>query len=95
MKDKYKAKKTRDTAKKNDKKKEAEKGWTLFSDFHDITHIVIKESTVTIYRQDNMRMVQRLISPSIFGERYGFLLRSCYAPLGRLCVCGPTLDCIT
>lgn len=57
MKDKYKSKKTRDSTKKSDKKKEVDEGWKLFSDFHEITHIVIKESTVTIYKQDNRRMV--------------------------------------
>lgn len=61
VKDKYKSKKTKDNAKRNEKKKEAGEGWTLFSDFHEITHIVIKESVVTVYRQDNRRMVQRFI----------------------------------
>ncbi|KAL2089705.1 hypothetical protein ACEWY4_014393 [Coilia grayii] len=60
VKDKYKSKKTKDSAKKNDKKKESGEGWALFSDFHDITHIVIKESVVTIYRQDNRRMELQL-----------------------------------
>uniref|UniRef100_A0A672MX65 Tyrosine-protein kinase n=1 Tax=Sinocyclocheilus grahami TaxID=75366 RepID=A0A672MX65_SINGR len=39
---------------KNDKKKDS--GWTPFSDFFEITHIVIKESCATIYRQDNKTM---------------------------------------
>ncbi|XP_046708701.1 tyrosine-protein kinase JAK1-like isoform X2 [Silurus meridionalis] len=30
--------------------------WTTFSDFHEITYIVIKEAGVTVYRQDNRRM---------------------------------------
>ncbi|XP_053351570.1 tyrosine-protein kinase JAK1-like [Clarias gariepinus] len=30
--------------------------WTMFSDFHEITHIVIKEAAVTVYRQDDGRM---------------------------------------
>ncbi|KAK3567775.1 hypothetical protein QTP86_026462 [Hemibagrus guttatus] len=30
--------------------------WTTFSDFHEITHIVTKETAVTVYRQDNRRM---------------------------------------
>lgn len=38
------------------KKKEADKGWDVFCDFHEITHTVVKEATVTIYRQDNKRM---------------------------------------
>ncbi|XP_017327064.1 tyrosine-protein kinase JAK1 [Ictalurus punctatus] len=33
--------------------------WTTFSDFHEITHIVIKEAAVTVYRQDNRRMEVR------------------------------------
>ncbi|KAI4881330.1 hypothetical protein NFI96_029944 [Prochilodus magdalenae] len=35
-------------------------GWTIFSDFHEITHIVIRDSTVTVYKQDNNRMVLQL-----------------------------------
>ncbi|XP_076829600.1 tyrosine-protein kinase JAK1-like [Brachyhypopomus gauderio] len=38
--------------------------WTLFSDFHEITHIVIKESLVTVYRQDNKRMELQLADHS-------------------------------
>uniref|UniRef100_A0A8C1UHS3 Tyrosine-protein kinase n=1 Tax=Cyprinus carpio TaxID=7962 RepID=A0A8C1UHS3_CYPCA len=43
-----------DNKQKNDKKKDS--GWTIFSDFFEITHIVIKESCATIYRQDNKTM---------------------------------------
>uniref|UniRef100_A0A672LI24 Tyrosine-protein kinase JAK1 n=1 Tax=Sinocyclocheilus grahami TaxID=75366 RepID=A0A672LI24_SINGR len=43
-----------DNKQKNDKRKDS--AWTLFSDFYEITHIVIKESCVTIYRQDNKTM---------------------------------------
>lgn len=37
-------------------------GWTTFSDFHEITHIVIKEAAVTVYIQDNRRMVREFRS---------------------------------
>ncbi|KAG8003189.1 Tyrosine-protein kinase JAK1 [Nibea albiflora] len=54
---KSKSKKNKQDGKqKNDRKKEANEGWVVFCDFHEITHTVIKEATVTIYRQDNKRM---------------------------------------
>ncbi|XP_072544513.1 tyrosine-protein kinase JAK1-like [Salminus brasiliensis] len=31
-------------------------GWTTFSNFHEITHIVIRDSAVTVYKQDDKRM---------------------------------------
>uniref|UniRef100_A0A4W6DA55 Tyrosine-protein kinase n=1 Tax=Lates calcarifer TaxID=8187 RepID=A0A4W6DA55_LATCA len=46
-----------DGKQKNDRKKEANEGWVVFCDFHEITHTVIKEAMVTIYRQDNKRMM--------------------------------------
>uniref|UniRef100_A0A674MBD1 Tyrosine-protein kinase n=1 Tax=Takifugu rubripes TaxID=31033 RepID=A0A674MBD1_TAKRU len=47
----------------SDKKKEENEGWAVFCDFHEITHAVIKEkTTVTIYRQDNMRMELQMAS---------------------------------
>ncbi|KAM3619310.1 uncharacterized protein V6R79_005999 [Siganus canaliculatus] len=56
-KDKGKSKKNKlDGKQKTEKKSEASDGWTPFCDFHEITHAVIKEATVTIYRQDNRRM---------------------------------------
>lgn len=58
-KEKSKSKKNKQDGKqKNDRKKEADEGWQVFCDFHEITHTVIKEATVTIYRQDNKRMVR-------------------------------------
>lgn len=58
MKEKNKSKKNKnDSKQKNDKMKDCNNGWMLFSDFYEITHIVIKESCVTIYRQDNKTMV--------------------------------------
>lgn len=43
---------------KNDRKKDPGDVWSTFCDFHEITFTVIKEATVTIYRQDNKRMVR-------------------------------------
>lgn len=58
-KDKVKSKKNKmDGRQKNEQKKEANEGWAVFCDFHEITHAVIKDATVTIYRQDNKRMVR-------------------------------------
>uniref|UniRef100_A0A669CBX6 Tyrosine-protein kinase JAK1 n=1 Tax=Oreochromis niloticus TaxID=8128 RepID=A0A669CBX6_ORENI len=36
--------------------KDANEGWVVFCDFHEITHTVIKEAMVTIYKQDNKKM---------------------------------------
>lgn len=33
--------------------------WVVFCDFHEITHTVIREAMVTIYRQDNKKMVRQ------------------------------------
>ena len=57
-KEKNKAKKKFDD--KYKKEKEKAESWVVFCDFHEITHIVIKDATVTIYRQDNKRMVRTL-----------------------------------
>uniref|UniRef100_A0A8C8DAH6 Tyrosine-protein kinase n=1 Tax=Oncorhynchus tshawytscha TaxID=74940 RepID=A0A8C8DAH6_ONCTS len=43
---------------KKDKKSDASDDWVTFCDFHEITHIVIKESSVTIFRQDNKKMLE-------------------------------------
>uniref|UniRef100_A0A8C5GRA0 Tyrosine-protein kinase n=1 Tax=Gouania willdenowi TaxID=441366 RepID=A0A8C5GRA0_GOUWI len=60
--EKNKSKKNKqDTKKKNDKK-ETNDGWVVFCDFYEITHTVIKEATVTIYRQDNKKMEMRMAS---------------------------------
>uniref|UniRef100_A0A8B9JG72 Tyrosine-protein kinase n=1 Tax=Astyanax mexicanus TaxID=7994 RepID=A0A8B9JG72_ASTMX len=57
VKDKSKSRKNKtDNKQKNDKIKDASNGWILFSDFYEITHIVTKESSVTIYKQDNKTM---------------------------------------
>uniref|UniRef100_A0A669F017 Tyrosine-protein kinase n=1 Tax=Oreochromis niloticus TaxID=8128 RepID=A0A669F017_ORENI len=56
-KEKGKSKKNKHDAKqKTDKKKDANEGWVVFCDFHEITHTVIKEAMVTIYKQDNKKM---------------------------------------
>lgn len=51
-----------DGKQKNDRKKEVDEGWLVFCDFHEITHTVIKDSTVTIKRQDNKRMELQMMS---------------------------------
>uniref|UniRef100_A0A8C2ZRY3 Tyrosine-protein kinase n=1 Tax=Cyclopterus lumpus TaxID=8103 RepID=A0A8C2ZRY3_CYCLU len=47
---------------KNDKKIAVNEGWVVFCDFHEITHTVIKEATVTISKQDNKRMELHMAS---------------------------------
>ncbi|MBN3302191.1 JAK1 kinase, partial [Amia calva] len=60
-KEKNKSRKNKPEGKKKSDTKEAlHDSWNLFSDFYDITHIVIKESMATIYRQDNKKMVLQL-----------------------------------
>ncbi|XP_032427600.1 tyrosine-protein kinase JAK1 [Xiphophorus hellerii] len=62
-KDKSKSKKSKqDEKQKNNRNKETGDGWVLFCDFHMITHTVIKETTVTIMRQDNKKMELQLLS---------------------------------
>ncbi|TDH08790.1 hypothetical protein EPR50_G00101500 [Perca flavescens] len=62
-KEKGKSKKNKlDGKQKNNKKTEANDSWVVFCDFHEITHTVIKEATVTIYRQDNKRMELHMAS---------------------------------
>uniref|UniRef100_A0A7N8X2T7 Tyrosine-protein kinase n=1 Tax=Mastacembelus armatus TaxID=205130 RepID=A0A7N8X2T7_9TELE len=55
-------KKKNDGKQKNDRKKEVDDGWMVFCDFHEITHTVVKEATVTIYKQDNKRMELQMTS---------------------------------
>ncbi|KAJ8270270.1 hypothetical protein GJAV_G00112360 [Gymnothorax javanicus] len=59
-KEKAKSKKNKVDGKRKNEKKDVTEGWMPFSDFHEITHIVIKESTVTIYKQDNKKMELQL-----------------------------------
>uniref|UniRef100_A0AAQ4S1Z7 Tyrosine-protein kinase n=1 Tax=Gasterosteus aculeatus aculeatus TaxID=481459 RepID=A0AAQ4S1Z7_GASAC len=47
---------------KNGKSMEANEDWVVFCDFHEITHTVIKETMVTVYRQDNKRMELHMAS---------------------------------
>ncbi|XP_076026264.1 tyrosine-protein kinase JAK1 [Genypterus blacodes] len=62
-KEKGKSKKNKQDGKqKNGRKKEADEGWVMFCDFHEITHTVIKETTVTIYRQDNKKLELNMAS---------------------------------
>ena len=59
LKEKTKSKKNKLEGKQQkDKKSDASDDWVTFCDFHEITHIVIKESSVTIFRQDNKKMVR-------------------------------------
>ncbi|KPP79083.1 tyrosine-protein kinase JAK1-like [Scleropages formosus] len=60
-KDKNKSKKNKVYGKnKNEKKKDS---WILFSDFHEIIHIAIRDSTVTINKQDK-KMEMQLAFPA-------------------------------
>lgn len=69
-KEKSKTKKNKvDGKQKSSQKKEENEGWDVFCDFHEITHAVIKEKTVTIYRQDNKRMELQMASE---GEALSF-----------------------
>uniref|UniRef100_A0A8C2ZRZ2 Tyrosine-protein kinase n=1 Tax=Cyclopterus lumpus TaxID=8103 RepID=A0A8C2ZRZ2_CYCLU len=62
-KEKGKSKKNKlDGKQKNDKKIAVNEGWVVFCDFHEITHTVIKEATVTISKQDNKRMELHMAS---------------------------------
>lgn len=62
-KEKGKAKKNKVEGKqKNDKKKETNESWVVFCDFHELTHTVIRETMVTISRQDNKRLECRMAS---------------------------------
>ncbi|XP_036409514.1 tyrosine-protein kinase JAK1-like isoform X1 [Megalops cyprinoides] len=63
-KDKSKAKKNKTDSKKKQENKDSRESWMPFSDFHEITHIVIRESTVTIYKQDNKMMELQLAFPA-------------------------------
>uniref|UniRef100_A0A8C7IE24 Tyrosine-protein kinase n=1 Tax=Oncorhynchus kisutch TaxID=8019 RepID=A0A8C7IE24_ONCKI len=56
LKEKTKSKKNKLEGKQNKDKKSDD--WVTFCDFHEITHIVIKESSVTIFRQDNKKMLE-------------------------------------
>lgn len=59
-KEKTKSKKNKQDGKQRaDRQKETTEGWVAFCDFHEITHTVIKDTTVTIYRQDNKKMVRQ------------------------------------
>lgn len=61
-KEKGKSKKNKQDGKQKDDKKKGDEGWEIFCDFSEITHTVIKESTVTIIRQDNKKMELRMVS---------------------------------
>jgi len=56
--EKEKKKKCDGKTKKDEEKHKIRDVWNNFSYFPEITHIVIKESTVSINKQDNKRMVR-------------------------------------
>nr|AMV91900.1 janus kinase 1 [Acanthogobius hasta] len=55
-KEKGKSKKNKQDGKRKPGEKSEDGGWEVFCDFFEITHTVIKESMVTIKRQDNRKM---------------------------------------
>uniref|UniRef100_A0A3Q1EEQ9 Tyrosine-protein kinase n=1 Tax=Acanthochromis polyacanthus TaxID=80966 RepID=A0A3Q1EEQ9_9TELE len=62
-KEKGKSKKNKQDGKlKNDRNKVARDGWVLLCDFHEITHVVVREATVTILTQDNKKMEMQMSS---------------------------------
>lgn len=58
--EKEKKKKSDGKSKKEEEKHKLREMWNNFSYFPEITHIVIKECTVSINKQDNKRMVRTL-----------------------------------
>lgn len=56
-KNKLKRKKLENKHKKDEEKNKIREEWNNFSYFPEITHIVIKESVVSINKQDNKKMV--------------------------------------
>lgn len=56
-KNKLKWKKLDGKHKKDEEKSKSQEEWNNFSYFPEITHIVIKESMVSINKQDNKKMV--------------------------------------
>lgn len=56
--EKEKKKKTDGKTRKDEEKLKIRDIWNNFSYFPEITHIVIRESTVSINKQDNKRMVR-------------------------------------
>ncbi|XP_051554303.1 tyrosine-protein kinase JAK1-like [Myxocyprinus asiaticus] len=61
-KERRKSKRGQKDSKKKSQAGEGEERWMTFSDFHEITHIVIKCSVVTVYKQDNKKMELHLSS---------------------------------
>lgn len=59
-KNKLKRKKLENKHKKDEEKNKIREEWISFSYFPEITHIVIKESVVSINKQDNKKMVSLL-----------------------------------
>lgn len=74
-KNKLKRKKLESKHKKDEEKNKIREEWNNFSYFPEITHIVIKESVVSINKQDNKKMV------GLLQKRLGLDL----GPRGSLC----------
>lgn len=70
--EKEKKKKSDGKTKKEEEKHKLRETWNNFSYFPEITHIVIKDSKVSINKQDNKRMVRaKLGSFSFMGSQAG------------------------
>lgn len=67
--EKEKKKKSDGKTKKEEEKHKLRETWNNFSYFPEITHIVIKESAVSINKQDNKRMVRT--KPGIISLPWG------------------------
>lgn len=65
-KNKLKRKKLENKHKKDEEKNKIREEWNNFSYFPEITHIVIKESVVSINKQDNKKMVSLHLSYSFW-----------------------------
>lgn len=57
LKEKFDSKKNKKECLLKKEKVKDDQGWTLFSDFYEITHIIIQESLVTIHKRDHKEMV--------------------------------------
>ncbi|XP_063075742.1 tyrosine-protein kinase JAK1-like [Engraulis encrasicolus] len=56
LKEKFDSKKNKKECLLKKEKVKDDQGWTLFSDFYEITHIIIQESLVTIHKRDHKEM---------------------------------------
>lgn len=82
-KNKLKRKKLENKQKKDEEKNKIREEWNNFSYFPEITHIVIKESMVSINKQDNKKMVSLL--QKLFGLALVMRGRFCWGQLYSTC----------